>query len=377
MTSVFKEVQKLSCDPSIGIDSGNYNRYMVVTGGHDRTRTAYCFGVPIYNSLTGNLVHLKFRHRKTESTYMGSSARITITDAACLADSYGYCKIFFPGKITRKTENKIFTASTEGCTEISPTLNGLLFQVPCANAQSHTIRMTLSQSFESIRTNDKYFAVMRERFIPFITVSCIGTQNDRGEVIAPCEVDFQRIDEKEYILTFKPKSDSGVCMAYEINMQEKKLFQDTTVESKHPTMNNAFGGVAFLGKTETFGEQWLYSRLEFSNLQPLQNKKILRAILHIPRLGHRKPLLTANRISARFCSFGANWKNKISVTNPISKAIVSNGYYHFDITELFATVRKTSENFVVRTENSVDKPVIISTGDSFYSPQILEIKFRS
>ena len=43
-------------------------------------------------------------------------------------------------------------------------------------------------------------------------------------------------------------------------MYERKLFLDTTVESKNIDVNNAFGSIAFIGNTDIFGEQWLYSR---------------------------------------------------------------------------------------------------------------------
>ena len=159
-------------------------------------------------------------------------------------------------------------------------------------------------------------------------------------------------------------------------MQETKLFQDTTVESRHPKMNNAFGGTAFLGQTDIFGEQWLYSRLEFSNLPQLQNKRILKAILHIPKLNNSNCLLTIHHISARFCSFGSNWKNKISITDPLTESVISNGYYHLDITNLIRDIKKKSENYVIRAKDLNSKPAIISTGDSFFKPQILEVKFK-
>ena len=159
-------------------------------------------------------------------------------------------------------------------------------------------------------------------------------------------------------------------------MYEGKLIQDTTVESMHPTMNNAFGGTAFLGTTDYLGEQWLYSRVDFSNISQLHNKKIIKAILHIPKLNKSNGLLTANRISSRFCSFGSNWKNKIPVTKQFSESFISNGYHHIDITSLVRRIGKQSESFVIKTKATDNKSTVISTGDSFFNPQIIELKYK-
>ena len=376
MNSVFTEIKKLSMEQQIEVDTLNYDRYTVITRGTDRTKTMYSFGVPIYNAQTNNIVDMKYLHRNTGSYYMGSNARITIRDSVKMQNQYGCCDIMIPGKISKKTENTVSWLSQETQIDVTPTLNGMTFKVMCTSTDRFNVTIKTDRIFESTRSNDKYFSIMREKFVPFITVSCIGILNDRGDVIAPCEIHYQKVDEKEYYLSFTNQSKSGKTIFFEINMQETKLFQDTTVESLHPKMNNAFGGTAFLGKTDTFGEQWLYSRVELSNLSKLQNKKVKKAILHIPKLNGSKSILTIHRIAARFCSFGSNWQNKIAVTAPIAESTVSNGYYHLDITKLLGKLKNKSENFVIRVKNKTDKPVMISTGDNFYAPQILEVQYQ-
>ena len=73
------------------------------------------------------------------------------------------------------------------------------------------------------------------------------------------------------------------CILFEINLYERKLFLDTTVESKNIGVNNAFGSIAFVGDTEQFGEQWLYSRPAFSLISELYEKSLNYAVLHIPK----------------------------------------------------------------------------------------------
>lgn len=376
MISIINEIEKISFDKPLQIDPVNYNRYMVVSRNSDRTKTAYCFSVPIYNEQLKNTVDLKFHHNKFESYCLGSSATITIADTAHFQNNYGSCRISSLGKLAKRTNDTIYMDSTTGCIEISPTLNGLLFKVPCSVAHESTIQISIDRSFESIRSNDKYFAIMREKFVPFITVSGVGTLNSRGQVIAPCDISYHAVNDKEYVLTIKSKSKFGKHIAYEINMHEAKLFEDTTVESQHPSINNAFGGSAFLGETKYFGEQWLYSRLNFSILPQLHNKKIMKAVLHIPKLNNGDCLLVANRILERFCSFGSNWENKISITEQFSESVASNGYHHLDTTELVRNINDKSGNFVVLAKAQKNKLAVISTGDSYYHPQILEIKYQ-
>ena len=376
MNSVFTEIEKLSLEQPIEIDTFNHDKYTVITKGSSRTKTAYSFGVPIYNGQTNNIVDMKYVHRKSGSYHTGSSAKITIKNSVSMQNHHGYCDILLPGKITKKTENTVSWSSQETQIDVTPTLNGMAFKATCASMGRFSITIKTDRIFESIRSNDKYFSIMREKFVPFITVSCIGILNDRGDVIAPCEIHNRKVNEKEYVLSFTSPSKSRKIIFFEINMQETKLFQDTTVESRHPKMNNAFGGTAFLGKTDTFGEQWLYSRIELSNLPHLQNQRVIKAILHIPKLNGSKSLLTIHRIAARFCSFGSNWENKISITNPLSESVSSNGYYHLDITNLFRDIKKKSENYVIRATDLNNKPAVVSTGDSFFKPQILEVKFK-
>ena len=376
MNSIFTEIEKLTLEQSIEFDALNPDRYTLVAKGADRTKTAYSFGVPIYNRQTNNIVDMKYLHRNTGSYYMGSNARIIIRDSVKMQNQYGCCDIILPGKVSKKTENTVSWSSQDTQIDVMPTLTGVAIKAMCTSIGQFSITIKADRVFESTRSNDKYFSIMREKFVPFITVSCIGILNDRGEVIAPCKIHNRKVNEKEYILNFTSQSKSGKNIFFEINMQETKLFQDTTVESRHPKMNNAFGGTAFLGQTNTFGEQWLYSRLEFSNLPQLQNKRIIKAILHIPQLNHSNCLLTIHRVSARFCSFGSNWENKISITDLLTESVASDGYYHIDITKLIRDNKKKSENYVIRAKDLYGKPVVISTGDSFFKPQILEVKFK-
>lgn len=90
---------------------------------------------------------------------------------------------------------------------------------------------------------DKFFALMSEKFRPFVVVSCIGTVSEGSNIIAPAKISFLKITDRKYEITVSPCSTLGESVFFEINLHEAKLFQDTTVESNNPKTNNAFGSV--------------------------------------------------------------------------------------------------------------------------------------
>lgn len=371
-----KEIEKLCLEKRINFISSN-DRYSILAREADRTKTAYCFSIPICNDQTKKLVDLRFHHQGLSSVFIGSNSKITIREAICLQNAVGAVEISLPGAIIKKTEDTLYFKTLNGIAEVTPTLNGLLFKMPswgCAEPSS--INLKVDCVIYGIRSNKKCFAFMSEKFKPLITVSCIGFFNREDAIIAPCEVSYQKINKKGYSLVFTSKATTDGYIAFEINMHELKLIQDTTVESLHPTLNNAFGGTAYLGNTCDFGEQWLYSRIDFSILPQLLDKRILRAVLHLPSLNESNGELIAHKISARFCSFGSNWKNKKVVTSPIHHTVSSNEYYHLDITDLIKGTKEKSYNFVIKAKTKNAEPVIISTGDSYYKPQILEVNFK-
>lgn len=159
-----------------------------------------------------------------------------------------------------------------------------------------------------------------------------------------------------------------------------RFLPHTTVESKNPSTNNTFGSVAFLGNTLAYGEQWLYSRLDYSKISEIMDKRVRKVVLHIPKLNKGQTQLSATNVKARFCSFGSNWNNKIASGEPISDSSASTSYQSLDITNLLVEPRMRtitqSEGMILRTRGESDEFSVITTGDSYYCPQILEVNFR-
>lgn len=213
-------------------------------------------------------------------------------------------------------------------------------------------------------------------------------------------------------------------------MYEPKLIQDTTVESANPYENNAFGGIAFIGNTKEYGEQWVYSRADIDKISVFIGRTVNRAVLHIPRLCGELSM-EALRLTKRFCSFGANWDNKITDSDSLIKAELNKDYYTVDVTDIissdkprtiikqkvdseavfravfkirFRTVFKilfktNSEQFskfssksnleqssklsseqssesYLKTRSEISGFTAVATGDSYFMPQVLEINFK-
>ena len=144
-------------------------------------------------------------------------------------------------------------------------------------------------------------------------------------------------------------------------------------------MNNAFGSVGFIGTTKEFGEQWLYSRPDISKMPELMGKKILRAVLHIPKFNKSDVELMASTVSSRFCSFGSNWNNKRSESISLPDPTINDNYIDVDLMPIL-TDRSGwlihNEGFILKSKKKNSGFSVIATGDNYLAPQILEINYR-
>lgn len=373
--SIVKEIAKLRNGNTLSIDSQNSNRYRLVAEENDGSKTAYCFSVPIYNSQTRKIVDVSFKRSDDEYHLTGSNAHMTIAQDIRLETPDGSCALSLRGDRACPEENRLFW----GEYVLRPTTNGLAVQADCSDGKQVEFVLTCSRSFMGVRANDKYFALMSEEFKPFITISCIGVTDGGEYLIAPAQIDYQKESDERYAISLSSKSPMGRRLLFEINLYEPKLFQDTTVESQNPKVNNAFGGTAFIGNTAAFGEQWLYARPDFSRLPELLDKQIRKAVLHLPKLSRSDVPLTAYRVARRFCSFGSTWDNRIDMAGSIANSTAAPGYQSLDLTNLIRDpVTQTItplEGLILRTAVKGSGFSAVATGDSYYTPQILEINF--
>ena len=231
MNSVFHEIEMLREGKPIDEILEGSNRFALFCREPDRTKTAYCFSVPIRNVKRNHTVDLRFDHFKNRSSFLGSNSEITVNHATIrLANQFGQCEILLPGDILMKTEDAIYLADDATKIKVSPTLNGLMFVMECKKQITPRLVFRLNREFESSKTNERYFSVMRETLVPFVTISCIGTLDNSGKVIRPCQVQNQKTGKAEYALTFLLDGSTSKRFAVEINLQDTAGFH-----SERPT----------------------------------------------------------------------------------------------------------------------------------------------
>lgn len=376
MQSVLGEISKLRKGAPLVIDYRNNNRYRLVAQENDGSKTAYYFSTPIYNLKDRKLINMKF-HTNGKATYaIGSNANITVLENIRMENAEGWCAVALQQPPTRISDTKLCCDNTH----IELTGNGIAVKCPVKGIWKFDFVIEVGEPFLNIRANDKYFALMKERFRPLVVFSCIGSIDAVGNVIAPAQMAYQKITDKKYRITVTSTSPLAQYVLFEGNLYENKLFQDTTVESNHPSVNNAFGSVGFIGNTVMYGEQWLYSRPDFSRMREIMDKSIRKAILHMPKLNQSQTRIRAFNVKARFCSFGSNWDNKIGEGNPLSDSIVNGRYQSIELTPLLINPRtgtiSPSEGFILKSSVKGNGFSVIGTGDSYLATQILEINYK-
>ena len=241
-----------------------------------------------------------------------------------------------------------------------------------------TLKLKSEVKQEGIRFNPACFSVMKEAFCPFLSVAALCAKGEDG-TFSPVEMKYKEVEGQTYELEFFHSLKNGTFL-FEVNLYEPKLFQDTTVQSKYPDMNNAYGCVGFIGKTESFGEQWLYSRPDFSKLPELRKRRLEQVLLHIPVFDRGKETLDVFVPLRRFCCFGSTWNKKENPSVKVTDAVYRDSYMTIDVTEMFVNQMEKSlmynEGLILRKPKESKPFIPIATGDCYMAPQILEMKLK-
>lgn len=375
MKSIIEEIKKLRGNLPSAIEQECKDRYRLTIEEDDKTHTAYFFTCPIRN-ISKEQVELQFENSHEKSIFRGSDCEVTITDEIIFKNSYGSCRVTIPMGFAKRTNNTILCEKMT----IVPTFNGLAFKVNTDIGEEIELTLSAQQQYNGLRKNSKYVALMTRWFQPLITVLSTGTLGKNGEVLSDARLICEKIDSKTVLVKIRANHEDGRFIMFEINMHDSKLIQDTTVESGNPGENNVFGSTALIGTSICCGEQWLFSRIDYSKMSDLIPHKLNKVKLHLPRLNDNDLVMSAHRVESRFCSFGSNWKNRVGAGEVISAAYRNGNYINFDITD-FLTSNKSkrlafTDGFVIKTGELEKGFAAVSTADSCYLPQILEINYE-
>lgn len=355
-------------------DKDNNNKYCIISNDNSH-KTAYCFSVPVYGHHNCEL--LKLRFEKTNDLWFlnGSSGRIEISDILTIKNNNEEFMIQFPEDITYASNHSIHF----GKTEVKPTTNGVLVKKECKNNSCAQIKLTMSTPCLPYWANRGCFCFMNSNSEPCLCLSCIGASSDSTQISNPINMWYTKVSDCEYIFEFLSTDPSDQYVLFEMNIYENKLFQDTTVESANPLMNNAYGTTAYIGTTPLFGEQWLYFRIDNTLILEFYNRKIEKAIIHFPKLNRYVDGVKVYTVSNHFCGFGTNWNNKVPIGVQVSSSQENDRYYSVDISNQTIDpntkyIRKTN-GFVLKPKSN-NGVSVLATGDSYFAPPILEICYR-
>ena len=370
--AILKEIKYLRGEGDFAIDKRNSNRYRVMVK-ESIGNTAYCFSTPIYNNKTKALVQTNFVTGKSGASFKGSNGLISVNQNRCTFENQDGRGIVTISDIPAIYDNQNISKSN---VIVTPTLCGLRFTV-----KKNPFRLQLKSEArqKGIRFNSLCFSVMQEKFKPFLSIASLYARDEKNNVL-PVEIKYQDKGNQTYDISLFHSGKSGIIL-FEINLYEPKLFQDTTVGSAHPDVNNAYGAVGFIGRTRQFGEQWLYSRPDFSKIADLVSERIEKALLHIPILNGSSENVDVYIPEKRFCSFGSTWNKKVNASPKITVSNNNCRYLTVDATTIF--VNRTDRTLVYNEGLILKKPkgktdfIAISTGDCYSAPQILEIKLKN
>lgn len=140
-----------------------------------------------------------------------------------MENAEGGISIALPQKPTRSLRSRC----AAGLVHCIRSTNGIA--ATCDTESS--IILQASRPFLNIRSNDRCFALMQEGYKPFAVISCIGSLDMSGSVIAPAKLEYQKLSDKKYRISVSASSSMASRIFFEVNLYENKLFQDTTVES--------------------------------------------------------------------------------------------------------------------------------------------------
>lgn len=374
MNHLLETIIAIRKEKDFPIDTTNRNRYRIVVNEQNGTKTAYYFSAPIYNANNRKLLDLKFTDDIIPQL-IGSNSQISFSEHIKMSNTHGNLFLPLKEKVLRISDTELH----EGENIILPTTNGFIYKLPIKDFSSKPLRIKTDRIFTETRANNKYFALMKEKFTPFCYICAIGIEDENGTISSPFTIMNRKISGYEYEISSATPITSGKYFVFEINLYEKKLIQDTTVESANPNVNNAFGSCAYIGTTAEFGEQWLYSKIDTIHLSELAGRRINSVTAYIAKLSNNMFDIDTFKVSERFCSFGSNWENKKTESNFLNRSCCTEDYIVIDITN---SLIHEKHKQIIATNGFILKPtkkndfVAITTGDSCFLPQIIAINYH-
>ena len=352
-----------------------YNdRYSLTVKTKDRSRKTYCFSTPIRRINTGELVDFSFDKREDYYAYAGSNSNFIIKkEGIDIQNNEGFIHLETDfGEL--RSDGEVLRGNG---ISIYPNLNGIRIKHHITDHKNQLVYKFGYWEYD-LRNRTKAVSFMLEPFRSFMTITPIGCFDAGNRITGPVIVSAKETGTKTGIIDLVPYGGRHYdSIEYEICLCERKLFLDTTVSSRLPDENNAFGGISFLGNSDAFGREMLYSRIDPGVLKDIKTERIKKAVLHIPKLSAISMKVRVGTVKERFCSFGSTWNNKVENERKIITAQEFDRFYSIDISDKLIGDTTGDTIFfpgiILGSKGGINESTIISTGDCCSFPQILEI----
>ena len=329
--NLIKKIRKTCDKPNIRVDNGN--EYRMQVWEDDGSLTAYYFSCPIYDLENRRLLSFVISQGEDGFVAKGINSQIS------------YCK----NKIVIKQFNDEFVIEFDKQSNLSlcdesqlglqrkavsygkfraiPANNGFAIEGDKGAETEFLIRVP--RIYEKIMENDGYITFMKDEFMPHLGISALWCKDENSNIVPP-RLKYSKISDTIYRVSIELYScvaDEKFSFSLEINVYASKFIFDTTIDSANPDKNNAYGGVAYLGYTKQYGEQWLYSRLNPSLLIDLSYFSVSEANLLLPIFGSSGNIvLETHKMTTTWCSFGSTWNTKIVPDKLLGETILEGDY---------------------------------------------------
>ncbi len=362
-------VSALNKGKTLDIDTNQSNRHCILLNQFEK-KVAYYFSVPIYQIDSGKLIRRRFEEKQESYVMYGSNCIITVEGSVVsFQNKDGILRLSIFPMTNFKLKNGCLYSDR---LSLIPTFNGILLK---GDLGRFAFEYAFSFEVQQVRSNTTCVAFMQSKFRPYFVLSTLFSGTKRAEVI---DLNMKRKTEKNGTFRFAFTSKEQDAMA-ELNLYEHKLIQDTPVSSLRPTENNAYGSMAFLGNSLSFGTQWLYSRIDLQKISELKSKEIESIGLYIPKGTPGFFDFDVYALSNRFCSFGSNWQNKTLTGSFKSQCLDLGEHLFVDLSGFYMKRHRIEDcdGFVLKGRNvEKERFLPISTGDTSTAPQILCVHYR-
>lgn len=373
MYSALNDIKKIRRGKAFGGWKYINNPYCIEICECDGSLTHYYFSVPVFSD-SGRLIERAFHSDKTANCFRfeGSNARVIVNNHITVQNDRGACVLHIDPQITKLTQGKLLGKQTR----LLPTYNGVLCDFYCRS--DHQIAFELEVAADSVTGwgNGQCLA-FRSCEAPLASVSFIGAAKD-GEVCSPLSMSVEPLSQNRFHVLISHNDTAADHIVFEFNMHRQKLILDSSVESKDPSFNNAYGSSVFIGNNDWMGNIMLLAKPNGECYSNDLGKKIRFAGLYYSTFHNLKQVPECYSVSKHFCVLGINWNNKPNEEEKQSLTQRGSNYYCYDLTNLFidpiSHVLCIPNGWVQKAALHDQSTTIVATGDSYYLPPILEIK---